>query len=41
MINFQASQHKQRDIEDLAERAERGEDISAHFTTTYTAKQRR
>ena len=28
------------DIEAIAERAERGEDISAHFTQSYRAKQR-
>ena len=28
------------DIEAIAERAERGEDISAHFTKTFVAKQR-
>ena len=28
------------DIETIAERAERGEDISAHFTNRYVAKQR-
>jgi hypothetical protein len=28
------------DIEAIAERAERGEDVSAHFTQRYTAKQR-
>jgi hypothetical protein len=28
------------DIEDIAERAERGEDVSAHFSQTYSAKQR-
>jgi hypothetical protein len=28
------------DIEALAERAERGEDISSHFTQNYRAKQR-
>jgi len=28
------------DIEAIAERAERGEDISAHFTQNYRAKQR-
>jgi hypothetical protein len=39
-MNAKSSQHEQRDIEDIAERAERGEDISAHFTKTYTAKQR-
>ncbi len=39
-MNAKSSQHEQIDIEDVAERAERGEDISSHFTTTYTAKQR-
>jgi hypothetical protein len=39
-MNAKSSQHEQIDIEDIAERAERGEDISAHFTKTYTAKQR-
>jgi hypothetical protein len=29
-----------QDIETIAERAERGEDISAHFTNRYVAKQR-
>jgi hypothetical protein len=28
------------DIEAIAERAERGEDVSAHFTNRYVAKQR-
>lgn len=28
------------DIEEIAERAERGEDISAHFTNRHVAKQR-
>ena len=28
------------DLEAIAERAERGEDVSAHFTQHYTAKQR-
>jgi hypothetical protein len=28
------------DIEDIAQRAERGEDVSAHFTNRHEAKQR-
>ena len=29
-----------QDIEDIAERAERGEDVSTHFTNRHVAKQR-
>ena len=32
--------HEQVDIEEIAERAQRGEDVSAHFTGKYTVKQR-
>jgi hypothetical protein len=39
-MNEKPSKHAHEDIEALAERAERGEDISAHFTKTFTAKQR-
>lgn len=39
-MKTKSDQHKQVDIEDIAERAERGEDISAHFTRKYTVKQR-
>lgn len=31
---------KHSELEELADRAERGEDISAHFTQKYSAKQR-
>ncbi|MCB0359676.1 MAG: hypothetical protein KDD44_08570 [Bdellovibrionales bacterium] len=31
---------KPTDIEEIADRAERGEDVSAHFTGDHTAKQR-
>jgi len=33
------SPHKKMMIEEIAERAERGEDVSAHFTRQYRAKQ--
>ena len=33
------SPHKKTPIEEIAERAERGEDISAHFTGQHRAKQ--
>jgi hypothetical protein len=40
-MNAQSKSHKQpEDIEVLAERAERGEDVSTHFTQHYKAKQR-
>ena len=40
-MNAKSSKHARvEDIEALAERAERGEDISAHFTQNYSAKQR-
>jgi hypothetical protein len=34
------SPHKRVEIEEIAERAERGEDVSAYFTGQYRAKQR-
>jgi hypothetical protein len=34
------SARKKVEIEEIAERAERGEDVSAHFTGQYRAKQR-
>jgi hypothetical protein len=34
------SPRKSVEIEEIAERAERGEDVSAHFTGQYRAKQR-
>jgi hypothetical protein len=34
------SPRKSVEIEEIAERAERGEDVSAHFTGQYHAKQR-
>ena len=40
-MNAKSSEHDRvEDIEVLAERAERGEDVSAHFTQKYSAKQR-
>ena len=40
-MNAKSSKHARvENIEVLAERAERGEDISAHFTQNYSAKQR-
>jgi len=39
-MNAKSSQHERVDMEDIAERAERGEDVSAHFTQKYSAKQR-
>ena len=39
-MNAKHDEPERIDIEDLAERAERGEDISAHFSQTYSAKQR-
>ena len=40
-MNAKSSKHAPgEDIEALAERAERGEDISEHFTQNYRAKQR-
>jgi hypothetical protein len=40
-MNAKSSKHARvEDIEALAERAERGEDISAHFTQNYSTKQR-
>ncbi len=40
-MNEKSREHDEgEDIEVLAERAERGEDISAHFTQRYRAKQR-
>ena len=39
-MNAKSSQPERGDMEDIAERAERGEDVSAHFTQKYSAKQR-
>lgn len=39
-MNAKSSHDERVDIEDIAERAERGEDVSAHFTRKYSAKQR-
>lgn len=39
-MNAKSSQHERGDMEDIAARAERGEDVSAHFTQKYSAKQR-
>ena len=39
-MNAKSSQHEQVNIEEIAERAQRGEDVSAHFTGQYTVKQR-
>lgn len=40
-MNAKSTKHEQaEDIEAIAERAERGEDISMHFTQAYKAKQR-
>ncbi len=40
MIEKSTKKPKAEEIEDIAERAERGEDISAHFTNRHEAKQR-
>jgi len=39
-MNAKSSHHERVDMEDIAARAERGEDVSAHFTQKYSAKQR-
>jgi hypothetical protein len=37
--SIKPSPHKKVEIEEIAERAERGEDVSAHFTGQHRAKQ--
>ncbi|MBV7331054.1 hypothetical protein KFU94_23010 [Chloroflexi bacterium TSY] len=40
MNTKQAKQSKVANIDEIAEQAERGEDVSKHFTNQYAAKQR-